>query len=190
MVKRDNLITVSAILVVGILLVVIFSLPQQGLAQFNYIAPQSTVDPIDPYQNSTITITATVIDESGSGIESVTLMYFFYYNDINKTYENTYYGKEYKVDREAPWEWEFSFPQGKGRYEFYSEAIDNDGNVEYPATAGPPMIDTYCNFDGNTFNYNYLIFIILIITAIVVIFTFLRLRKHRNDENTNEEEKR
>ena len=189
MVKRENLITVGAIQIVVIFLVFMLSWPQQGLAQDTYIGPHSTVDPIDPYQNSTITITATVIDESGSGIESVTLVYFFYYIDINKTYDFPYYGIEYKVDREAPWEWDFSFPQGKGRYTFYSKAIDNDGNVEYPVMAGPPMIDTYCIYGGNTFNNNYLIFIILIITTVVIIFTFLRLRKSSIDINVDEEEK-
>jgi len=106
-------------------------------------APTSSVSSISaPYwkKTSPLTITATVSDTGGSGLENVTL---YYYNSSNNI---TWYGPwNFGVDSN-PWvsvSWSFTFPKNVGFYRFYSIAADNTSNVE----SVPLVNDTLCGYD-------------------------------------------
>ena len=114
--------------------------------------PESSVDPIDPYwQTSTpFAVTATASDEL-SGVASVELYY-------HHSLDNSTWGDwaSFGVDTEEPYSWSFDIPASHGFYEFYSVARDMAGNVEEPpveadarcATLIPATID----IDPDTLN--------------------------------------
>ena len=89
--------------------------------------PTSSVDVITPYWQTSVpfTITATASDPDGT-VENVTLWYK--YSSNGSSWGGwTLYG----TDSSSPWEWEsFNAPGDDGYYEFYSIAVDNDGNEE------------------------------------------------------------
>ncbi len=96
---------------------------------YNSSKPYSEVDAISPYwRSSSLWITAQATDFNGSGLQNVTL--YYYYSSDNNTWSNSYL---FGVDT-TPWNtisWVFTFPLGTGYYRFYSLAIDNDTNIEY-----------------------------------------------------------
>jgi len=111
---------------------------------FNSTIPTSSLDAISPYwQNTTpLTINGQATDNSGSGLDYVTLYYY------NSTDNSTWNGNwTFGVDND-PWvdvSWSFNFPNGTGYYKFYSIAVDNSSNVE--TFTGN---DTICGFDNVT----------------------------------------
>ena len=108
---------------------------------YNSYKPYSEVNAISPYWYSTsMTITSQATDFNGSGLQNVTL--YYYYSLNNNTWSNS---SKFGADTD-PWKaisWVFTFPSGSGYYRFYSLAIDNDSNVEY-FTGN----DTLCGYDA------------------------------------------
>ncbi|MEW6070299.1 MAG: PKD domain-containing protein, partial [Candidatus Thermoplasmatota archaeon] len=101
-------------------------------------SPASSVNTISPYwQNTTpFTITATASDGvTGSGVDNVTLWYRYSANDLN--WSNWIL---YSTDYYEPWSWSFTAPNGNGYYEFYSIAMDWQGNPEDT----PSVADAVC----------------------------------------------
>lgn len=100
------------------------------------VPPTSSVDPIEPYwQTSTpFTVTATASDNL-SGIAGVGLYY-------RHSLDNSTWGDwtSFDVDNYEPYSWSFDIPAGHGFYEFYSVARDVAGNVEEP----PAEADARC----------------------------------------------
>lgn len=119
--------------------------------------PNSTVEPLPPFQNITIfNITATAID-----VNNVTEVSLWYnHNDTNWI--------EYEIDIEWPWLWEFntSLTGGNGFYKFYTRAFDTPCPDEGPNHERPPnihdsetLIDTISPYapifdNDNNFWYN------------------------------------
>ena len=105
--------------------------------------PFSSVDQISPYwqRSSNITISATASDGNGSGIWLVNL--FYRYSSDNSTWSSW---QSFGTDSSPPWEWNFTFPNGTGYYEFYSAAKDNVSNKE----STPVQADAICGFDNQT----------------------------------------
>ena len=96
------------------------------LAEEDTIPPTSSVDAISPYWqiSTSFTITATASDNS-SGVANIGLYYY------NSTDNSTFNGPWlFSIDTDAPWSWDFDFPNGSGYYQFYSIATDVAGNVE------------------------------------------------------------
>jgi len=96
---------------------------------YNSTKPYSEVNTISPYwHNTALTITAQATDMNGSGLQNVSL--YYYYSADNISWSNPYF---FGVDT-TPWgtiSWDYPFPNGTGYYRFYSLAVDNDTNVEY-----------------------------------------------------------
>jgi len=110
--------------------------------------PISSIVPLHSYYyNSPIKIAAIVNDTSGSGINNVTL-YFFYSPDNSSWDDNTYYGTLFGTDYVLPWEWFFTFPMDDGYYKFYLKAVDKAGNIEGGHYMGPPTIQARCCYDS------------------------------------------
>jgi flagellar hook assembly protein FlgD len=87
--------------------------------------PVSSVDPIEPYwQSSPFTVTVAATDNM-SGVTSVELWYR--HSPDNSTWNDW---QEVGADDKAPWQWSFSASDGDGFYEFRSAATDAAGNVK------------------------------------------------------------
>lgn len=113
-----------------------------SLVTADTVAPQSSVDAIDPYWGNAdpITITGTASD-SLSGLDSVALWYRF--SAGNASWGSwTLFG----TDASAPWSWSFDWPSGQGYYEFYSTATDKAGNAE----SAPSSRDAMAAFDAGS----------------------------------------
>ncbi len=95
---------------------------------YNTTKPYSEVDDISPFwQSAALTLTAQATDFNGSGLQNVTL-YYYYSNDNNSWSDFSWFA----VDTD-PWNsisWVFTFPDGDGYYRFFSLACDNDSSVE------------------------------------------------------------
>lgn len=106
-------------------------------ARNSVLPPESCVDIISPYwQSSTpFAITATIYANS-SAIQNVTLWYRY-------STDNSSWGPwlSFEVDNDTPWEWSFTAPDG--HYQFYSIANDTLGNEESP----PALPDAICGID-------------------------------------------
>ena len=114
--------------------------------------PKSSVDPIEPYWQTSIpfTVTATALDNL-SGVASVELYY-------RHSLDNSTWGDwtSFGIDNEVPYEWSFNIPAGHGFYEFYSIARDVAGNVEEPPVEADArcatLIPTTIDIDPDTLN--------------------------------------
>jgi len=104
------------------------------------VNPTSHVDPIAPYwqAGSFVTITSTATDTDGP-IAEVSLEYR--YSSDNVTF-GSWAG--FDTDYASPWSWDFDFPDGNGYYEFYSYAVDEEGNGE----VGSATAEATCAYDG------------------------------------------
>lgn len=107
---------------------------------YNTTRPYSEVDDVIPYWHSTpITLTAQATDFNGSGLQNVSLYYYF--SNDNSSW-STY---SWFADDTDPWNsigWLFTFPDGDGYYRFFSLACDNDSSVEYFTDN-----DTICGYE-------------------------------------------
>jgi len=105
--------------------------------------PTSCIDTISPYwQNSnSFEITATASDND-TGVKEVALYYNYSANNASGWSGWTLYGSN---DTSSPYNWSFNHSSGDGYYRFYSNAIDNENNVENPPTL--PNYDTICGVD-------------------------------------------
>ena len=81
------------------------------------------------YSSKPITINATASD-SLSGVSAVKL--YYRYSSDNATWGTW---QNFATDSSAPYQWDFTAPNGDGYYEFYSIAVDNAGNEESKSTA-------------------------------------------------------
>lgn len=103
--------------------------------------PISSVNAISPYWENAVpfTITATASDPSSGGfVVILTLWYRYSENRASwSAWEN--FG-----DNAGPWSWSFTAPAGNGYYEFYSIAVDEEGNVE----SAPAVADASCGVDN------------------------------------------
>jgi hypothetical protein len=117
--------------------------PPDTFCGYDNVAPSSSVNAITPYwkTSSPLTITATASDAT-SGVKNVTLYYRFGTNNV--TFGGWVSGG---VDTASPWSWSFSFPNGTGRYQFYSIAKDYATNVESAPTGFTPY-DQICGYDN------------------------------------------
>jgi parallel beta-helix repeat protein len=89
--------------------------------------PISAVDPLPAWKKTVpFTVTATAYDNTG--VANVTLRYRYSSNGTGWT-NWTSYG----IDEDAPWSW--SFTGSDGYYQFYSIAVDTQGNVEDPPSS-------------------------------------------------------
>ena len=157
--------------IVGVWLVLSILIIGTGwISSFAFAYPHSELYPVVPYhQNNTITLTASANNET----EWVEL--YYYWQPFEGLYENPYYGKLYKTDLEAPWEFKFSFPKGNGEYKFYTVSYShNDSGM---VSAGPPVIEALCEYRGESFIVeNIWIISILALGGSVVVYYFIRKR--------------
>jgi len=104
------------------------------------VDPTSHVNPIAPYwqAGSSVTVTSTATDTDGP-IAEVSLEYRF-------SSDNVTFGSwtGFDTDYTSPWSWDFDFPDGNGYYEFYSYAVDEEGNGE----VGSATAEATCAYDG------------------------------------------
>ena len=112
---------------------------------YETIKPTSQVDPLGTYWYSAagnpVTITITTADDEPSGIQNITLYYRF--RTTNTSVWSAW--TSFSTDEVAPWNWNFIFPNGDGRYQFYSIASDKAGNTEDPPVS--PEFDTECGYE-------------------------------------------
>ncbi len=117
------------------------------LCGYDAIKPLSQVDPITIYWHNATTnpLTITVINanDAFSGVKNVTL-YYRYRADNTSSWDTAV---SFAPDENAPWSWSFNFPNGNGRYQFYSIAYDIAGNSENPPSL--PDYDTECGYDNS-----------------------------------------
>jgi len=115
------------------------------LCGYDVVKPSSQVDVITSYWHNTttnpLTITVTNTYDALSGVKNVTLYYRYRTNNVSSW--NT--AVSYSSDENAPWSWNFTFPNGNGHYRFYSLAYDLAGNGEDPPSS--PDYDTQCGYD-------------------------------------------
>jgi hypothetical protein len=113
-----------------------------NLQTIDTFAPETSVNQISPYWNSTgsvdVTVTAT---DNLSGVASVSL--FYYNSSDNSTFTGPY--QIGSADTTSPYTWTvtFSSQNGSGYYRFYSTGTDNASNVE----SAPATNDTHCGYD-------------------------------------------
>jgi len=95
-------------------------------AGYDLTPPTSTVNPVTSYMSNKtpLNLTATAVDYL-SGILSMEL--FYRYSADNSTWNSW---MSFGVDNAAQWQWNFSFPDGEGYYEFYTIATDASNNEE------------------------------------------------------------
>jgi hypothetical protein len=101
--------------------------------------PSSSVQPLEPYWRSSAPFTVSAVAEDRDGrVVSVALWY-------RHSPDNLRWGgwREFGVDREEPWSWSFTAPEGEGFYEFCSRATDND-NLAEPL---PSLAQASCGLD-------------------------------------------
>ncbi|HWR27668.1 MAG TPA: DUF2341 domain-containing protein [Candidatus Thermoplasmatota archaeon] len=115
------------------------------LGGYDVVQPSSQVYQISTYWHSTsenpLLITVTNTSDSLSGVKNVTLSYR--YRADNTSSWNA--AVPFSSDENAPWSWNFTFPNGNGHYRFYSLATDHAGTREDPPTS--PEYDTQCGYD-------------------------------------------
>jgi parallel beta-helix repeat protein len=100
-----------------------------------FYKPMSAVDSLPPWKKVVpFTVTATAYDNTG--VANVTL-YYRYSSNGTTWIEWT----SYETDEEEPWSW--SFTGIDGYYQFYSIAVNTQGNVEDP----PSSADTSTGID-------------------------------------------
>jgi len=109
--------------------------------------PASNIEPDFPYcwdKPPPLLITATASDIV-SGVKEVELWYRYSQNNVS--WSSWFL---FGTDKDMPWQWNFTFPSGKGYYEFHTKAIDNAENYEneicvsmccyaYSLTPHPPI---------------------------------------------------
>ncbi len=110
--------------------------------------PVSHVDTIVPYghynKKLPLAITATATDDI-SGVKEVYL--YYRYSLDNATWTDwKMYGESKTV---VPYTWLFSAPNGTGYYEFYSQAIDNENNIQPDAITADALCQIYPDWDVN-----------------------------------------
>jgi hypothetical protein len=112
---------------------------------YDAMKPSSQVDPLATYwYNATanpLAITVTNAHDAESGIKNITLWYR--YRTSNTSNWNPW--TAFDTDENAPWTWDFHFPDGEGRYQFYSIARDWAGNTEDSPIS--PEYDTECGYE-------------------------------------------
>lgn len=112
---------------------------------YEIIKPSSQIDPLDAYwynaMGNPLSITVTNADDEPSGMKDITLYYRYRTNNLSSWNAWTSFG----TDEIAPWSWDFDFPLGDGRYQFYSTASDQAGNREDPPTS--PEYDAECGYE-------------------------------------------
>lgn len=92
----------------------------------------------DYFTTNPISISANASD-LGDGVSYVELWYRSY--DENSSFSEWI---NYSADNTEPWSWSFDFPLGENYYEFYSVAVDLNGNSENgPSTSA----DEWCYYD-------------------------------------------
>ncbi|MCK4758046.1 MAG: hypothetical protein KAS67_06325, partial [Thermoplasmata archaeon] len=112
---------------------------QDTLAGYDFTVPTSSVDVISPYWSTStpITITATAGDGT-SGVAQVEL--FYRYAPDNSTWGGPL---SFGADNSFPYSFSFTFPDGDGYYQFYTQATDVAGNIEL----APGIYDEYAALD-------------------------------------------
>jgi PGF-pre-PGF domain-containing protein len=102
------------------------------------IPPTSFIELLALYWQASLPfeITAQASDEDGT-VVSVALYYRY------RIAENWSDWKWFGTDNEAPWRWDFTAPENDAYYEFYSLAIDDDGEIE----VAPTVADMGCGVD-------------------------------------------
>jgi uncharacterized repeat protein (TIGR01451 family) len=105
--------------------------------------PTSAVNAISPYwcNINWKDIQATASDTGGGTVTSVELWFRYSPNNITSWSGWTYFGTDTIA---SPWNWNFTWPNGNGFYQFYSRAWDNFGNYE----AAPGSYDALAGFDN------------------------------------------
>ncbi len=100
---------------------------EEASAVIDTVPPESTVDPIVPYERDEVPIVLSyAASDDRSGIAEVKL--YYRYSADNETWTDWKEG-----------EWSFS-TSNSGYYEFYSVAVDNAGNIE----TAPEQADARC----------------------------------------------
>jgi hypothetical protein len=128
---------------------------------FDSTAPQSTIELITPFWqvSSPITITVGVSDETSG---KATCELFHRYSADNSVWSSWVSAG---TDDQNPWNWDFTFPDGEGYYQFFTTATDIAGNVESgtlgEASCGyditPPVADAGSRHDiteGETVSFD------------------------------------
>jgi hypothetical protein len=112
---------------------------------YDTVKPSSKVDAITTYWHNATTnplaIIVTNTNDAHSGVKNITIYYRF--RTSNTTSWNTW--TSFGTDENAPWSWNFNFPNGNGHYQFYSIAYDNVGNRENAPSL--PDYDAECGYD-------------------------------------------
>ena len=105
--------------------------------------PVSSASQITPYWKTTspITISNTVTDNGESGVKDLALWYKFSVDNISWTQ-----WKSFGIINAAPWNFDFTAPEGDGYYRFYTIANDTVGNKENSPTGGGE--DSKCGYDS------------------------------------------
>gem|GEM_PF-1754509 len=110
--------------------------------------PVSSVNPIMPYKSHLkdmpLDITVTATDDE-SGVKEVSL--YYRYSTDNSTWTGwMLYGDDQIA---SPYTWQFTGPNGTGYYEFYSQAVDNAGNLEPVPVGADAICRIYPDWDVN-----------------------------------------
>jgi len=112
---------------------------------YDTVKPSSQVDSLSQYwynePDNPLAINVTSATDSLSGVKNVSL-YYRYRIDNGSSWNSWEY---FDIDTNAPWTWDFNFPNSKGHYQFYSIAADNASNYENPPVS--PDNDTECGYN-------------------------------------------
>ena len=145
---------------------------------YDAIKPSSQVDPLATYwYNATgnpLSITVTNAHDAESGLKNITLWYR--YRTTNTSNWDPW--TAFDTDENDPWEWDFHFPDGEGRYQFYSIACDRAGNTEDPPIS--PQYDTECGYETSKPSSQ-----VDSISPYLITFTPLPLRATASDNTKN-----
>ncbi len=101
---------------------------EEVAAGIDTVPPESSVDPIVPYERDEVPIVLSYVASDDRSEVSEVILYYRYSAD-NETWTDWTEG-----------EWSFNAPNGNGYYEFYSIAVDVAGNVE----SAPEQADARC----------------------------------------------
>ncbi|MDI6916270.1 MAG: type II secretion system F family protein [Thermoplasmatales archaeon] len=110
-----------------------YNITPEAVCAYDNITPESKVNPVDYWQNSSTFVVTASASDNISGVSWVELYYNYSADNSTGWSGWALFGTN---DTTSPYEWSFNAPNGNGYYQFYSIAVDNATNIE-------PVPDTY-----------------------------------------------